>query len=298
MSTVNTIDKYLTSAETDSEIDASETPPTELESSSKRNLSSDSAAHSAPSPKRTVYDGDEEVFSAPAGTPTWAAVLFKSMDNVSRKVSDVASRLDDFKTNFEAKLSEYKTETEKRFVDIETALSTVIEEKAKMSETIANLENKCQYLRDSLLEHDRSIDSQEQYSRRNCALLHGVKEEKNENTDEVFINIISKQLGVKVDKRDIDRSHRIGAPRADGKHRPIIVKFARYNVRSTVFRVKRKFKNSGMLLTDSLTRTRVKILSEARTKYGMRNVWTTDGEIFTKINNKIVNITKGPPVQS
>ena len=113
-------------------------------------------------------------------------------------------------------------------------------------------------------------------------------------TDEVFINTISKHLGVKIDISDIDRSHRIGAPRTNGEARPIIVKFARYNVRSSVFRAKRKFKNSGMLLTDSLTRRRIGILNEARDRYGKTNVWTMDGEIFTKINNKNVNITKGP----
>ena len=51
-----------------------------------------------------------------------------------------------------------------------------------------------------------------------------------------------------------------------------------------------------MLLTDSLTWRRIQILNEARVRYGKMNVWTTDGEIFMKINNKNVNITKGPVV--
>ena len=283
MSTVNTIDKYMSPVEVDSKNDASGTPEIELEASSKLNRSSDSAdSPSVPSPKRTVYDGDEEVFSIPDDAPLWAAILFKSVDNVSKKVSDLASMLDDYKSHVEERLTNYKNETEQKLTVIETALTVANEEKATMSNTITELENKCQYLRDSLHTHDRSIDSLEQYGRRNCVLLHGVKEEKNESTDDVFVDIVSKQLGVKIEKSDIDRSHRIGAPRKDSRHRPIIVKLARYNVRASIFRAKRKFKNTGMLLTDSLTRHRVTVLSEARTKYGKMNVWTMDGEIFTK----------------
>ena len=34
---------------------------------------------------------------------------------------------------------------------------------------------------------DRSLDRHEQYSRRNCLLTHGVKENEKEDTDEVVI---------------------------------------------------------------------------------------------------------------
>ena len=314
MSTVNTIDKYMTSA-TPSDVPTDE--PSSLttsdvtadardhssdgeSSSSKRNRSSGSTdSPSAPSAKRTVYDGDENVFSIPEDAPFWVPMLFKSMDNVSRKVSDLASLFEDYKTHVEAKITKFKDETDTKIADLEGKISTIIDEKAAMAATISDLEGRCKqmsfHFSNTLHLVDASLDAQEQYSRRNCALLHGVKEEKNENTDDVIVAVISKQLGVKVEKSDIDRSHRLGAPRSDGKHRPIIIKFARYNVRASVFRAKRNFKNTGMLLTDSLTRRRIGILSEARAKYGMRNVWTTDGEVFTKIENKNVNITKGPP---
>ena len=35
------------------------------------------------------------------------------------------------------------------------------------------------------------VDEQEQYSRRNCLLIHGVEENQNENTDILSINIIN-----------------------------------------------------------------------------------------------------------
>ena len=70
-------------------------------------------------------------------------------------------------------------------------------------------------------------DRQSQYSRRNCLLVHGLPEEKNEKTDSKAINLIKEKLGIELDERDIDRSHRLGKLN-NGKTspRPIIVKFS------------------------------------------------------------------------
>ena len=40
---------------------------------------------------------------------------------------------------------------------------------------------------------DRALDRQEQYSRRNCLLIHGIDEENQENTDAVVINVLKKK---------------------------------------------------------------------------------------------------------
>ena len=57
---------------------------------------------------------------------------------------------------------------------------------------------------------DRSLDRHEQYSRRNCLLIHGVKENKKEDTDEVVIEFFEKEMKEKLSANDIDRSHRLG----------------------------------------------------------------------------------------
>ena len=72
-------------------------------------------------------------------------------------------------------------------------------------------------------------DQQEQYSRRNCLLVHGIAEEKEEITDEVIINTL-KKLDLNIKVRDIERMHRIGEPKKTrGKTCPFIVKFVRNN---------------------------------------------------------------------
>ena len=57
---------------------------------------------------------------------------------------------------------------------------------------------------------DRSLDSHEQYSRRNCLLIHGVKENGKKDTGEVVKEIFEKEMQEKVSVNDIDRSQRFG----------------------------------------------------------------------------------------
>ena len=121
---------------------------------------------------------------------------------------------------------------------------------SKMDKRIEELENK--------------IDRQEQYSRRNCILIHGITENKEENTDQQAIRFINENLDIKIDEIDIDRSHRIGRyDKTKKKARPIIVKFARYNVRGRVFREKRKLKGTGKTITESLTTKKIGQLNDA-----------------------------------
>ena len=114
-------------------------------------------------------------------------------------------------------------------------------------------------------------------------MIHGIAENKEENTDQQAIDFINDNLDIKINKIDIDRSHRIGRyDKVKKKARPIIVKFARYNIRGRVFREKRKSKGTGKSITE-----RTGHINDAREKYGFNNVWSYDGKILYKINNKV-----------
>ena len=53
---------------------------------------------------------------------------------------------------------------------------------------INSLEEKVLGLTEKVDKLSSLVDRQEQYSRRNCILIHGLKENQNEDTDEVIIN--------------------------------------------------------------------------------------------------------------
>ena len=97
------------------------------------------------------------------------------------------------------------------------------------------------------------------------------KEDKYESTD-VLLNLFNEKLGVAVDISVIDRSHRLGPVRGENnlKHRPTIVKFCSYRIRKAVFTAtaKKKLKGSGISVTESLTKQRMKLLNEMQKVVG------------------------------
>jgi hypothetical protein len=103
------------------------------------------------------------------------------------------------------------------------------------------------------------IDNLEQYGRRNCLLFYGVKEQEGagaairtqtENTDAIVVSIMKEKLGLENSEVDLDRSHHLGrkVPNVQSRPRPrpIVVKFLSHNIRSQVYRNKRKLKGLGL----------------------------------------------------
>ena len=136
-------------------------------------------------------------------------------------------------------------------------------------------------------------DAQEQYSRRNCLLVHGIPEDQTDTTDAV-LSLCNGQLGLDLDRSQIDRSHRLGyrsdTPTADGassppKPRPVIVKLTSYETRRAIFSSKRKLKGSRYVVTENLTKRRAELLRKARTIDGITSTWTIDGRIVCLLEN-------------
>ena len=160
-----------------------------------------------------------------------------------------------------------------------------------MNKTEGKIKKKVEELNETVYKINKRIeelesDRQEQYFKRNCILIHGIAENKEGNTDQQAIDFINDNLGIKLNKIDMDRSHRIGRyDKVKNKARPIIVKFAPYSVRGRVFHEKRKSKGTGKSITESLTTKRIGHINDSREKYAFNNVWSYDGKILYKISN-------------
>ena len=132
-----------------------------------------------------------------------------------------------------------------------------------------------------------SVEKQDKYSRCNCLLFHGINEKKDEDTDKISLNTLNENLQSELTELNIERYHRIGKPKPNGKPRPIIIKFVRYNVRRKVHERKKMFKGKKISITESLTAFRISKLAEAREKYVFLNVWTSDGRVLYKYGGKV-----------
>ena len=106
----------------------------------------------------------------------------------------------------------------------------------------------------------------------------------------------SEHLELELTEKELDRTHRIGNPKSGNKRpRPIIVKFARYNTRRKVFLNKKRLKNTGISITESLTKHSMEFLKKARNEFGFNNLWMIDGRIsyYDEVANYVASYVYG-----
>ena len=259
----------------------------------KRDLSDGSKSRDGDDSKKvkeqyeSINSMPDDVFTDGLSSPNCAKILINCLRNIETQVKDLYDCFDVLK-NSHIKGEKQLDSVNESIKHLSDRFDAYEEERDKQNKKIKVLEEKVEKLENENKALSESVDDLEQYSRRNCLLLHGVKETDDENTDDIIIKTICEEMGVEVREEDLDRTHRIGrANRSDGKARPIIIKFARYAVRNAVYKNKKKLKGKRFLITESLTENRVKALKATQTKYGTTNVWTSDGRIFYKCNNKV-----------
>ena len=160
--------------------------------------------------------------------------------------------------------------------------SKFLELQAFVTTTLDAMKAEVKQVSVKLSEHEIQIDALEQYSRRNCLLVHGASEASNEDVYAVVTDIFRKNLDMHITRDDIDRCHRLGpmSGRDSATKRPIIIKFLAYQTREVAWKRKKALKESGLLLTESLTRVRHSLLVATQKIVGPRRCWTQDGTII------------------
>ena len=72
------------------------------------------------------------------------------------------------------------------------------EDRAKKDKIIQDLKSEVDSLSTKVEKLEKLQDQQEQYSRRNCLLVHEIAEEEEEITDEVLINTVNEKLDLQI----------------------------------------------------------------------------------------------------
>ncbi|KAI5643158.1 hypothetical protein NE865_04880 [Phthorimaea operculella] len=126
------------------------------------------------------------------------------------------------------------------------------------------------------------LDKAEMRSRRKMLLLHGVPEEKDEDTSAVVVAVATDHLSLlELQPDDIRRAHRMGRFSAtSNKPRPVLVKFASTKTRDEAWMGKVGLKGTGITISEFLTPRRHKLFKAARRKLGITKCWTREGRII------------------
>jgi hypothetical protein len=134
-----------------------------------------------------------------------ATILVSSDDFISSVTSKLTAEIQS-KVDSQIQL-QIEPITQKVFESVSLDLDRV---SAKAADVEAN--------NNKLLDHidllETKLDEQEQYSRRNCLLIHGIPETSSkENTDTLVIDTIRERLNIPITEEDLDRTHRLGPKR-------------------------------------------------------------------------------------
>ncbi|XP_077564631.1 uncharacterized protein LOC144180103 [Haemaphysalis longicornis] len=179
----------------------------------------------------------------------------KVLDN---KVSDLTTRL----ANLEEKVNAFENVSEESRLDCSVA-SAIRSENAALR---------------------ARLDDYEDRSRRDNLIFHGISDTAAEtwsDTEEKVRAILSSSFEMLLSDDAISRAHRLGAFVAD-KCRPVVVRFASFKVRDTIFSKKAKLRNTNININEDFC----KATRTARKK--LTDFGKASGQKYSVKHNKVV----------
>ena len=214
--------------------------------------------------------------------PTPVLTNFQSqVKTFLQNVDNVMKNAPKWFENFKKHLVTFTKDVETTVGELESALNI---QKAVTNALSTNKEK----LEERITHLERDLEEAQQYSRRTNILIHGVKEEKDEDTDRISHDLFTEQMGVPIVDRDIARSHRLGRKVA-GVNRPIIVRLLSYRQKKAVYDQKKQLKGSGFVVTENLTKKRYALYKQCKEKFGVKSVTTLDGRIYHYTGKQLLN---------
>ena len=161
---------------------------------------------------RSLTDMADDVSAESLKSPECTEILFNCLRNVERQTKDISTLAHSTK--------DHQIKGEKQLTDLTESINLLSdkfkiyeEDRAKKDKIIQDFKPEVGSLSTKTEKLEKLQDQQEQYSRRNCLLVHGIAEEKEEITDKVIINTLNEKLDLQIILRDIERMHQIGEPK-------------------------------------------------------------------------------------
>lgn len=208
----------------------------------------------------------------------------KSDDNSGRELlTDVKQLVQQMFTSkdFLDKISEIVTQV---------ISSTIDRRVQKLESDGVDLKGRITQMEKLMSTREAEVDAMDQRYRLNSLSFFGIPDSKKEDTNKTISDVLLSKFGNMLKIEDIYSGYRLGQFK-QGSNRPILVKFSNLSARDRVFKNKSMLKGTEIVVRESLTPTRLRLVKESIGKYGARNVWTSKGEIFIKDNGRIRRLT-------
>lgn len=128
-----------------------------------------------------------------------------------------------------------------------------------------------------------SVDVLEMRHRRKFLLFGGIPESNGEDISALVASICQDKMQITgVSPLSFSACHRLGAPAA-GRTRLVLVRCTDISLKSMIWRKKTSLKGTSYVVSEFLTRQRQAVFLQARKHFGLRRVWSNDGNVFVKL---------------
>ena len=154
----------------------------------------------------SLNQDDTDVFAEGIDSLRCVSIMYDCLKNIDKKVNEIhllSATTNDDQIKATQQLKEVNDATKffnEKFEEFEA-------DRGEKERGITELKITINSLNVRVDKADRALDRQEQNSRRNCLLIHGIDEENQENTDEVVINVLKKEMDEEITHLHVDRSH-------------------------------------------------------------------------------------------
>jgi len=177
--------------------------------------------------------------------------------------------------------------------ELKSQLAGVADEQREIKSSVAQVKSQINTTDAAVRETSARLNDLEQYSRRNCLLLHGAVSPTSD-TVQFILDTAKNTLGIDLSESDIDRAHPLPRRKGSDGQRPppIVIKFVSYTARHKFFSAKSKLKGSKLFVTEQLTKENALLLRATREKMG--NGWSMDGRIYClhdSVKKRVANRT-------
>ena len=171
--------------------------------------------------------------------PEWARAMMVHLKNFTKKIHTFLYLALNTKLNsLTMEMHNIRRENEKEKAELLTNIEFMQGEVNDPKREDEKLSARVKQLEEQL---ETKTDESEQYSRRECLVITGIPESKQDDTRAIINNFCRDKLGVELMQRDLARTHRLGSKKEDvnGKltNRPIIAEIR--NLRSKRFGVQK-----------------------------------------------------------
>ena len=213
------------------------------------------------------------------------------LDEIATKMDGVYKQLDEYKADFVTACNTTTNPVAAAFPSFSGRPANLEEQWKRLQDLYAVVDDLKALVcstQDRIQSAEKSIDDLEQYGRSNCLIIHGAKDVPKEGKYLECENFVCDLINEKIKPEtplqvhDLDIAHPLPAR----KGTPVIIKFLRRTQRNYIYAKKKILKSSGLVITESLTKRRLKLLEAARSAFPWRSVWTMKGNVYVFHNNR------------